>query len=97
MRNKLPILLALILMAVAAMPWLRSLESQRWSSPTSTTTVPPPEQAAMQAISAGSTQSIESQRYGFAPSRSSRQGHSFAAGSAEIPARNANLVEASTG
>ena len=42
MRNKLPILLALILMAIAAMPWLRSLESQQWSSPTSTTTYLPP-------------------------------------------------------
>jgi hypothetical protein len=45
MRNKLPIFFALILMAIAAMPWLRSLESQRWSFPTSATTVPPPEQA----------------------------------------------------
>ena len=45
MRNKLPILLALILMAVAAMPWLRSLESQRGARPTGATTVPPPEQA----------------------------------------------------
>ena len=58
MRNKLPILLALVLMAVAAMPWLRSLESQRWSLPTSATTVPPPEQAVAQAISAGSTQTV---------------------------------------
>jgi hypothetical protein len=45
MRNKLPILLALVLMAVSAMPWLRSLESQRWSRPSGATTVPPPEQA----------------------------------------------------
>ncbi len=56
MRNNLPILLAFILMAVAAMPWLRSLETQQWSSPTRTTTVPPPEQAITQAIPAGSTQ-----------------------------------------
>ena len=53
MRNKLPILLALILMAAAAMPWLRSLESQRLSLSTSPTTVPPPEQAGMEAISGG--------------------------------------------
>ena len=45
MRNKLPILFALILMAVAAMPWLRSLESQRWILSAGTATVPPPEQA----------------------------------------------------
>jgi hypothetical protein len=45
MRSKLPILLALVLMAVATMPWLRSLESQRWSLPSGPTTVPPPEQA----------------------------------------------------
>ncbi len=57
MRNKLPILLALILMAIAAMPWLRSLESQRWSAPTSTT-VPPPEQAALRGNLADTTQSI---------------------------------------
>jgi hypothetical protein len=54
MRNKLPILLALILMTAAAMPWLRSLESQRWSFSTRTTTVPPPEHPVIQAISAGS-------------------------------------------
>ena len=56
MRNKLPILLALILMAAAAMPWLRSLESQQWSAPLGSTTVPPPEQSVTQAVSAGSTQ-----------------------------------------
>jgi hypothetical protein len=61
MRNKLPILLALILMAVAAMPWLRSLESQRWGLPSGSTTVPPPEPAATQAISASRVQNIESQ------------------------------------
>lgn len=45
MRNKLPILLAFILTAIAAMPWLRSLELQNWSAftgPTEPTTVPPP-------------------------------------------------------
>jgi hypothetical protein len=41
-RNKLPILLALVLTAVAAMPWLRSLELQRWSVLAGPTTVPPP-------------------------------------------------------
>jgi len=59
MRNKLPILLALILMAVAAMPWLRSLESQRWVWSGGVTTVPPPGQATLQAASIGSTQGIE--------------------------------------
>ena len=54
MRNKLPILLALVLMAIAAMPWLKSLESQyrdssgswsRFGLPSwvgGPTTVPPP-------------------------------------------------------
>lgn len=42
MRNKLPILLALVLTAVAAMPWLRSLELQNWNALTGPTTVPPP-------------------------------------------------------
>jgi hypothetical protein len=46
-------------MAVAAMPWLRSLESQRWSLPTGATTVPPPEQATMQATLSGGTQTLD--------------------------------------
>ena len=58
MRNKLPILFALVLMAAAAMPWLRSLESQRWSLPASTTTVPPPEIGALQAVSVDAAQNI---------------------------------------
>ena len=59
MRNKLPILLALILMVIAAMPWLRSLESQRWGLPTGETTVPPPEQAVVPANSALAAQGVE--------------------------------------
>ena len=40
MRTKLPILLALVLMAIAAGYWLRLLDSLRWNS--SPSTVPPP-------------------------------------------------------
>jgi hypothetical protein len=56
MRNNLPILLAVMLMAIAAMPWLRSLQSQRWGFSTGATKVPPPEQAAIAAIPAGNGQ-----------------------------------------
>ena len=59
MRNKLPILLALILMAAAATPWLRSLESQRWGSPPGMTTVPPPDHPAVEAISTRSKQTVD--------------------------------------
>ncbi|MEI8371213.1 MAG: hypothetical protein WCJ35_00095 [Planctomycetota bacterium] len=62
MTNKLPILLALVLMVAAAMPWLRSLEPQRWILSGDSTTVPPPERVATQSISSGSTQSVEKAR-----------------------------------
>ncbi len=73
MRNRLPILLALILMVVAAMPWLRSLESQRWSMSGSTTTVPPPERAVTQSISAGGTQGVGNQGVASLPQPSGSQ------------------------
>ena len=58
----MPILLALALMAAAAMPWLRALESQRKAMFGSATTVPPPEQAAINALSAGDAQGIGNPR-----------------------------------
>ena len=51
-------MLALVLMAVAAMPWLRSLESQRWGPPATPVTVPPPEPLAIQPSSAGQGQAV---------------------------------------
>ena len=74
MRNKLPILLALILMVVAAMPWLRSLESQRWSMSGSTTTVPPPEQCRYPVnISGRHARCWQSRRCGRSPQPSGSQ------------------------
>ena len=50
MKNKLPILLVLILAITGAMPWLRTMEWQQWCFPTNRITVPPPERAVTQAI-----------------------------------------------
>ena len=57
MRNKLPILFAVMLVVVAAMPLLRPREWQRWVLRNQATTVPPPEPAGLHLMAASQTQS----------------------------------------